>query len=527
MSPTEAVPLDRYALVQGVIVFRTITPSLIVIACAALASGCPGEETATSDDAGTESPRDDGGVGGGDTGDDAGQGTGDGGAGAMAPILASAQARQVGRFGDDLRIDVTGTDRDGDAIAVRLSFLAADDEPLALLDTDGDGELDPRAAEVPLHEALPNTEDASSFALLSGAWGRVPSLRRVRVALLDAAGATSAALDVEVQVQEVLDLNALCDATFVANRCKLGLGCKGPAPQACLEGEQPEITQAGYFVDELGSRILVEGTDPDQDVVGYSIDFLDAADEPVALDLDGDDLPESTSFRSEVEVGTQEGKFFFRFDPSEYFVEQVAKVRVRVHDIADLESAPLVLSRAAAPSRGNGASCDPRTFNRCAGNSVCTTLNGGRSYVCSALSASRQRACNGAPALAPGNGVTSVRGHIAEPSLWDTPGGCSSNDPTLRPDALVKLELDKPASKVVLSTDNAYTSFDSALYLLSACDAVPVVAWCSDDQLSGARAHLAVLELHDLAAGTYYVVVDSYPASEGGTTFQLDVTIED
>ena len=81
------------------------------------------------------------------------------------------------------------------------------------------------------------------------------------------------------------------------------------------------------------------------------------------------------------------------------------------------------------------------------------------------------------------------------------------------------------ASKVTLSTNNLYTSFDSTLYVLSKCDATPVLAWCEDygfDHESSA----AELELTDLAASTYYVVVDSFNAEFSGTTYQLDVSVE-
>ena len=40
----------------------------------------------------------------------------------MPPVLVSAMARQVGRFGDDLRIDLVGRDPDGDATTLDVTF---------------------------------------------------------------------------------------------------------------------------------------------------------------------------------------------------------------------------------------------------------------------------------------------------------------------------------------------------------------------------------------------------------------------
>ena len=55
-------------------------------------------------------------------------------------------ARQAGRFGQDLRIDVTGTDLDGDCVAVRLRAFVKSGDAIKVSDTEVDAN---GAAELP------------------------------------------------------------------------------------------------------------------------------------------------------------------------------------------------------------------------------------------------------------------------------------------------------------------------------------------------------------------------------------------
>lgn len=470
------------------------------------------------------------GGGGQNGGQDDNGGAGDGGAPDVVPtppVLESAVARQVGRFGKDVRVDVTGSDEAGDATSLRVTLLDGTGAALTAFDSDGDGTLDTNETVLPLELVTTGETAVSSFVTLPFFHELYPQLEQLGVSLVDAAGAESEAMMISLTDQPVLSLDQLCDGAFVENRCADGLGCKGDEPKVCTEGTAPALKQVAYLEDELGRRVLVDGSDDDQDVVSYTLEFLDGTDQPVMMDLDGDGKDDASSFTGDVDVVGTEAQFFIQFQPSEAFVALVSKVAVTVKDLGQRESTREVAVKKAAVARSPGASCDPRGFDRCTTNNVCSPGVVGEQNRCTAVGAARTKACASALVLKPGAGIDSVQGEIASLSVWDSPSGCSTNDPKLRPEAVVKLVLDAPAEKVTLSTDNSYTNFDTTLYALSECNAMPVVAWCADDQVEGARPQLAVLELNDLDAGEYFVVVDSFPSSSTGTRFQLDVTIQE
>jgi hypothetical protein len=295
-----------------------------------------------------------------------------------------------------------------------------------------------------------------------------------------------------------------------------------------MAGEAPKIVRAVYYVDDLGTRVLVEGTDADVDVKRYVIEFLNASGSPVMIDTDGDlnNLPDANKFEGDAHVSWDGSKFFMRLDQGETFADLVPKVRIKLIDRGGLVSAPVTADKAPAPVRTAGQACDVRTFDRCASNSVCFSSNMGKNYSCLATSTARTKACSAALSLNPVEGSDSVRSNIASPSLWEAPAGCvPGTDTSDQPEAVVKLVLTANARKVTLSTNNVYTSFDSTLYMMSKCDGPAVLAWCSDyagdGEMSGAE-----LVMNDVPAGTYFIAVDSFNSSLSGTTFQLDVNVE-
>ena len=373
---------------------------------------------------------------------------------------------------------------------------------------------------------LPAEQDATSYLVLRQLYAGNAALDHVEVALVDAAGLTSDTLTVDVTAQAVLGDGELCDAEYVDNRCADGFGCKGSVPAVCMAGEAPALTRVAYLNDDLGTRILIEGTDVDLDAKSYTLELLSADETPVMIDTDNDAVPDTSTFtRAPSDIVWDGSTFFIRLDQGETFADTVAKVRVTVTDRGGLASAPMLVGQTAAPVRSAGQSCDIRTFNRCSASSVCFSSNG-KSYSCTPYATARTRLCGSALTLDPQKGVTSVRGEISSPSLWDAPDGCvAGTETTGQPEAIVKLVLSEPAAKVTLSTNAAYTSFDTTLYAMAKCDGTPLLAWCEDDSLDKTSIN-AEMVLTNLPAATYYVVVDSFNASLAGTTFQLDVSVE-
>jgi hypothetical protein len=320
----------------------------------------------------------------------------------------------------------------------------------------------------------------------------------------------------------VLAVDAVCDPDFSDNRCADGLGCRAGTPSLCVEGMAPAIVRAAYLTALGGASVLIEGTDADDDVSQIDIAFLDATGVPVPLDLDGDGAPESTSFAADARDASSGGAFFFRFMATPFFAENVPRVSLVARDRGDRASDAVTADLGAPPVRRVGEACDPRGFDSC-GEGACSPGMVGATNRCVGLAAARADACMDAPVLEVVGGTGSVRGEVRTPSLWDSPMGCSSGDPVGRPEALVRFQLDAPASRVSFSTYNAYSNFDTTLYAISGCAGMPVVAWCADDLFGEPRPELARLELTDVPAGLYFVVVDSF--SPDGGRFQLDVTV--
>lgn len=438
------------------------------------------------------------------------------------PTLTTALVRQTGRSGADLRVDVTGSDPDGDALEVRLALFDAMDAGVAIQETIADGGIAPLTADIPLAPPLGAQPGATGNALLPGFYRDHPSVRRAEVTLLDARRLASSTLRVAVTTQPVVALGGACDSAQLSNRCAPTLACRG-TPPTCQEGSAPEITKAGYYQDELGTRILVASTDPDEDVASCTVTFLDSGGAPTLVDLDGlgDDSPVSSITLPTTAIPSS-GKYLLRFDVVSAFAEQVGRVALVVNDAAGHRSAPVEATLAAAPLRMAGESCDPRGFERCPTGGACAPAASDPSTgTCVDMTTARSAACTVALTLEPLAGSTTLRSRIKAPSLWDPPSGCSSGDPEGMPEAVVKVVLGRPVRRLVLSTDHAFTSFDTTLYALESCTAEPRIAWCNDDQVAAvARPQLAVLTLSDLPAGTYYVVVDSF-SQEAGTTFEL------
>lgn len=438
----------------------------------------------------------------------------------VAPVLVSASATVSGRFGDDVRVALRASDADGDWTSVSLSLFDDVGQPIVQFDGDGDGLLDTNQTIVALGAPVVGTDEQDQLVVLAGLELAVPLLAALDIGAVDAEGLASATQHVTLTAQPVVDLGGICDPSFVDNRCADGLGCPDALPAVCVAGAPPALTRAAYMSDPGAVRVLVEGTDADDDVSELVLAFFDASDAPVELDLDGDGVPESTTFHARVAAAGVDGHFFYAFDASDQFALDVAAVSVTAVDRGMHESDPMRAPRAAAPTRNVGQACDPAGFDRCVA-SVCLAASG-TTYRCVAVATARTSECGAAPVLDAFGGPGYLDGDASGPSLWDAPAGCSSGDPTGRPEGSLRLHLDRPASSVVLSTDNAYTTFDTTIYVMASCGAAPVVAWCGDDTPGSTRSWLSHLELASLPAGDYVVVVDSF--SPAGGHFRLDVT---
>jgi hypothetical protein len=514
----------------------SITALALTLAGSGLAVGCGGSDE--------DKPSDDAGAGGDDGGSSAGE---DGGAGAGAgedgavdepdaggetpdagpvvvegpPVLDSASFKQVGRYGNDVRIGVVATTGGKDAVAVKVRVFNPSGGAIAV-DADGDGTAD--GSEVRLSLVAPIAKGGASgesYALLPGLLRSDSLLGQAEVTLIDAQGVESDTLVALFEGQPELGAGDPCDQSYVDNRCSGALGCKDSgAGAACGEPEAPSIERIGYFDDSLGGRLLVSVNDPDDDIESYTVFFYDAERKPVLIDTDGDQSADSDSFTYEAEYPGRDGSFFARVDYPADITAYVEYVAVTVSDKNDgTVSTPNLIKKTPATLVANGRTCDTRTFSRCADASVCVPGETAPDGVCTTKTDARTDACAAAQILDPASGVVSVVGTIAAPSLWDATPNCRDNKG--RSEALVKLTLSEAAKRVVLSTANKTTNFDSVLYLLDGCDGTPKDLWCSDGGNSSGWGD--TLTLTNLPAGEYYVVVDSFNVWTSSPAFELTV----
>jgi hypothetical protein len=157
----------------------------------------------------------------------------------------------------------------------------------------------------------------------------------------------------------------------------------------------------------------------------------------------------------------------------------------------------------------------------CGVNLACSPGVVGVANTCTMASKLRGPACTAAPVLVASAAGATVIGLADGVSLWDAPQGCSSNDPTGRPEGLVTLRLTANAPTLTLTTARPATNFDTTLYLLQGCpdDSLGALG-CGDDTPGLGTA--STLVLHDVNAGDYQVVVDSF--DHVGGTFELMAT---
>lgn len=432
-------------------------------------------------------------------------GMGGGSASGNAPELENAQAFQTGRQGDELLLEATLKDSDGDARSVRATFLDSGGAPMNFFDSNGDGTVD--AAEGPIPFGVSTQKSIS----VTAKWTQVPLGRRpskIRLEAKDAAGQSSTQVEAVVHEQTLKQLGEACDKTLRLDRCAPGEGCKG-TPSVCSEGSAPSVVRASYIQVDVAAAVLVEGLDEDWDGEKVKVEFLDAQGMSVALDLDNDGTPDSSSLVVNQVQQLGGGKFFARMDATETFRAAVKQVQVVAIDSAKRESMGKRASLGSAPTKSGGATCDPLGFDACVGGTVCDPGVPNVANVCTAAASVRGVQCQQAPVLEPQSGKSTVTLNAAGASLWDPPTVCSTSQKG-RPEGVVMLKVNSTAT-ISLSTQNPGTSFDTVLYVMKSCTDTTVVD-CNDDVGMSSQSKLT---LTSMAPGLYLVVIDSW-TSEGG-----------
>jgi hypothetical protein len=463
----------------------------------------------------------DGGAGGGSAVTD--RKTADGGV-VFKPELTEATAQVAGRTGRDLRISIKGKDRNLDAVAVWVRLLDAQGMPLPALDTNRDGLGDSSEGSLTLEGKKWVGEVVTGGATVRGVFAAGMGPAEVAVSLVDATSERSGEQVLKVGEQTVRARGETCDPLFLASRCQPGLGCRG-MPAVCDEGLAPQIGRMAFYRTAGGGPlILIEGTEPEDDLSNVRFEFQNAQGQAISIDSDGDGMPDLRSFEQDALGLAVDGAFFLRMQSGEGLDQQVPKLVAIPRDGAGHTGMPKVVSPTAIPVRGSGQACDAKGFDVCGPNLTCSPgLIGATNNRCAGASTLRTSQCSGATVLVATESGAKARGIAEGGSLWDAPAGCSTADPTGRPEGIVKVRLSQRANKLTLSTVGAGTNFDTTLYVLPSCAAESKDAMaCSDDVPAAAGASRIVLT--DLPAGDYLVIVDSFDLMGGA--FELTATVE-
>ena len=180
------------------------------------------------------------------------------------PTLTSVQANEQGAQGLNLRLTVVGSDKDKDIERVRVRLFDGAGQPLnafreGLSDTLNSNET---VLAFDFATDVTNKENILATVTLRGLLASFDP-KKVEVALIDGDGFESSTVEADVTAQAVVNQGDACDDTYTDNRCQPGLGCRDGQ---CQEGLAPEITKVAYLNGQGGVRILVAGTEPEDDI---------------------------------------------------------------------------------------------------------------------------------------------------------------------------------------------------------------------------------------------------------------------
>jgi hypothetical protein len=424
--------------------------------------------------------------------------------------LTKASARIGGRRGDQLIIDVDGKAPVGTFASIEIALADSAGDPLVFFDNNWDGVFESTVGRVVPTKA-PSTATFSIEAVVNGVKA-LKGLSQLQLALFDRANARTAPVAVTIQQQPIIDLGGACDTTFVTNRCLEGLSCSG-SPARCVDGTAPTISHAFYLRGTPGPSMRLDGLDPDEDVMSIRVDFLTTSDSPVLLDLDGDEVPESDHLEVTFGITNQNGGYLAIIESGMGFDTLVPRVGLTAIDTKAHESTTQRVSISTQTTRISGQTCDLAGFVGCVSGTVCLPSANGTGAYCTTYSQAQTGRCSAAPVWDLAKDPAKITGFISGYSAWEPPAGCMSSTASNRPEAVLKLRLATATPKLVLTTAEPETQMDTGLIVLPSCTAsMDTALACNDDSVG----YASRLTLTNLAAGDYYVIVESTQPNGGG-----------
>jgi hypothetical protein len=457
-------------------------------------------------------------------GSGAGQGSSSGTGGSSARPSASitlngATAHVDGRLGNRVRLTITGQQTLGTFASVAVTAFDSSGNSINWFDTNLDSTLDSSTGFL-VPQVIPN-ETTFSFDLLVPISKALLDWTQAKISLYDRADAVSNELSIPVDKQPQRSSGQACDPASKTDRCQDGLECSA-ASSTCVSHAGPSLTQVAYVSTTNGPMLLAAGADNADDVIEMKLGFQDAKGAPVLVNIDNNDQNQlASSITESTGYSITDGTFLFHVDPATAFSQVVNKVTFVAVDANSNSSTMLTGTLVPAPSRGSGATCDYRGFNYCSGNSACVPGTAGASNTCQPMGSAQNAVCKLVPVLDPTSSNVIVTGYNLGSSLWEPPTDCVSNIAFHHPESVIKLHLPSQVPSLTLTTNRRETQVDTVVYVASACSPTATqILGCNDD--IGAGNVTSELTLTNLAAGDYFVVVDS--ASNDGGPFALTFT---
>jgi hypothetical protein len=399
-----------------------------------------------------------------------------------------------------------------------VSLADASGAALPFFDSNWDGAIDSASGRIQPTKA-PTTTTLSLDAVLSGIT-QLTGLSQLQVSLFDRRNARTLPIAATVQPQPVIELGEACDIAYVTNRCRQGLSCSGTPPK-CVDGTAPTIAHAAFHRAADGPFIRMDGLDPDEDVIIVRVDFLTINDTPVTLDIDGDETPDSDSFESVNGIVNQNGGYQFVVQSGLNFETLVSRLGLTAIDSRGNESATQRVSISTQITRAAGQSCDLAGFTGCVAGTSCIPTTSATLGTCTTLAQAESNRCGVAPVWDLSKDAPKITGLVSGYSAWEPPSGCMSMIASNRPEAVIKLRLASATPRLVLSTAEPETQIDTGIVVLPSCSASADTALgCNDDAIG----YTSQVTLTNLAAGDYFVIVESLTAGGGG--FGLSARID-
>ncbi|HEX4337169.1 MAG TPA: hypothetical protein VH062_14725 [Polyangiaceae bacterium] len=472
----------------------------------------------------------------GGSGGDGNSGTGGTGAGGKGstddgppptnttPSLDVFDAHVTGRNGDDLTLSASGTDAEGDVLFLSARFLNDAGDPVDVFDVHWNGIADAPQDRLQFDTSLLGHPRFDGTVTLAGYATLYPEATSVVLHLEDTAGNVSDDQTVTIGLQTEKKLGESCDADIVTSRCERGLACGGKKP-VCQAGVAPALVNALYMRSSDGPRLLAAGGDADDDIATLRMEFFDNAGTPVKIDLNGDQIPDATSWDLDAYGSSDHGAFFLKDQLGLGFEAISPRMKITPIDGEGKTGDPKSITIAAPLEQATLHACDPRGFDTCGTADLCAPGIVGVANSCTAATTVKKGVCAAAPVLDPAKSITTAYGRAQGISMWDPPAGCTQPGWIRRPEGMAKLHLATVAHHLTVTTALPETRSDTVVYLVqnTAADCggtVTAKTVCNDDT----RGYSSTITATEVPAGDYLVIVDS--VSESGGAYGVTVTAD-